>query len=492
MTIKLNTQNLDAISAAIQTPTYDRATLCAGSVHFGVGNFHRAHQAVYLNALFETGRDHDWAIIGAGVLPSDEKMRRALADQDFLTTVVEQSASKSVARVTGAMIDFLSPDDPAAIVRTLADPVIRIVSLTITEGGYFIDPATGVFDARNPSIVADGTSPEHPKTVFGLIVAGLKRRRELGITPFTVMSCDNIPHNGVVARNAVAGLAELADPDLGRWISANVAFPNSMVDRITPATGDRERKLLASDFGIEDNWPVFCEDFTQWVLEDNFPAGRPELERVGAQFVPDVLPYENMKIRILNGGHAVIAYPAGLMDIHFAHEAMEHPLIRSFLHKVEHEEIMPVVPPVPDTDLDVYFETIVTRFANPKIGDTIRRLCLDGSNRQPKFIIPSIKDRLEAGAEVTGLALESALWCRYCYGTTESGAGIEPNDPNWDRLVRAARAAKEDPPAWLEMEEIYGSVGRSEAFRKRFDFMLRAIWSKGVAAVLSDYLEATL
>ncbi|MBT8365924.1 MAG: mannitol dehydrogenase family protein, partial [Deltaproteobacteria bacterium] len=196
MTIRIAAQNLDAIPAFTATPSYDRSALSAGIVHFGVGNFHRAHQAVYLDSLFNAGRDHGWAIIGAGVLPSDEKMRRVLADQDFLTTVVEQSASRSAARVTGAMIDFLSPDDPAAIIRTLADPAIRIVSLTITEGGYFIDPASGVFDAGNPEIAADGADPESPKTVFGLIVAGLKRRREAGIEPFTVMSCDNIPHNG--------------------------------------------------------------------------------------------------------------------------------------------------------------------------------------------------------------------------------------------------------------------------------------------------------
>lgn len=489
MTTKLSARNLTAIAASAAVPGYDRTALSAGIVHFGVGNFHRAHQAVYLDALFNTGRDHEWAIIGAGVLASDERMRRLLAGQDFLTTVVDQSASRSAARVTGAMIDFLTPADPAAIIGTLADPAIRIVSMTITEGGYFIDPATGVFDAGNPQIAADGAAPESPKTVFGLIAAGLKRRRAAGIEPFTVMSCDNIPHNGVVARNAVAGLAELSDPEFSRWIVDHVAFPNSMVDRITPATGDREREILARDFGIEDNWPVFCEDFIQWVLEDNFPAGRPALESVGVQFVPDVIPYENMKIRILNGGHAVIAYPAGLLDIHFAHEAMEHPMIRSFLQKIEREEIIPVVPPVPDTDLQTYFKKIEERFANPKIGDTIRRLCLDGSNRQPKFIIPSIADRLKAGAGVAGLALESALWCRYCYGTTESGRSIEPNDPNWDRLVPVARAAKDDPTAWLEMADIYGDVGRSEAFRKQFTSMLEAIWSEGVTRVLSRYLE---
>jgi len=489
MTTKLSARNLTAISASAAVPGYERAALSAGIVHFGVGNFHRAHQAVYLDALFNTGRDHGWAITGAGVLASDEKMRRLLADQDFLTTVVEQSANQSAARVTGAMIDFLTPADPAAIIGRLADPVIRIVSMTITEGGYFIDPATGVFDAGNPQIAADGAAPESPQTVFGLIAAGLKQRRAAGIEPFTVMSCDNIPHNGGVARNAVAGLADLSDPEFSRWIVDHVAFPNSMVDRITPATGDREREILARDFGIEDNWPVFCEDFIQWVLEDNFPAGRPALESVGVQFVPDVIPYENMKIRILNGGHAAIAYPAGLLDIHFAHEAMAHPLIRSFLQKIEREEIIPVVPPVPDTDLQAYFRKIEERFANPKIGDTIRRLCLDGSNRQPKFILPSIADRLKAGAGVAGLAFESALWCRYCYGTTESGRTIEPNDPNWDRLVAVARAAKDNPTVWLEMADIYGDVGRSEAFRKQFTSMLAAIWSEGVTRVLSRYLE---
>lgn len=488
MTTKLAIGNLDIIPAAVARPAYARSALSTGIVHFGVGNFHRAHQAVYLDALFNLGRDHDWAITGAGVLPSDEKMRRTLAGQDFLTTVVEQSAARSSARITGSMIDFLTPGDPLAIIDKLADPAIRIVSMTITEGGYFIDPASGRFDAANADIAADGAAPDRPKTVFGLIVAGLRRRREAGIQPFTVMSCDNIPHNGKAARNAVAGVANLSDPELARWISENVDFPNSMVDRITPATGDRERDLLMRDFGIEDAWPVFCEDFVQWVLEDNFSAGRPALDAVGVQFVRDVTPWEIMKIRILNGGHAVIAYPAGLLDIHFAHEAMQRPLIRDFLDKVEHEEIIPVVPPVPGTDLQAYYRKIVERFGNPKIGDTIRRLCLDGSNRQPKFIIPSIADRLKTGADVTGLALESALWCRYCHGTTESGRTIASNDPNWDRLVPIARAARDDPVQWLQMEDIYGDVGRSQPFVERFTMMLQALWAEGVERVVTRYL----
>ncbi|SMX34696.1 mannitol dehydrogenase family protein [Actibacterium lipolyticum] len=490
MPTRLCIENLKDLPDDVSVPAYDRAQLSAGILHFGVGNFHRAHQAVYLDALFNKGLGRDWALVGAGVMPGDAKARDVLAAQDYLTTVVEQEAGASTARVTGPMIDFVEPGDAQAIIARLADPEIRIASLTITEGGYFIDPATDKFDPGHPQIVADAASPDTPKTVFGILVAGLSARRAAGQEPFTIMSCDNIPHNGVVARNTVVGLARLVDPELADWISANVAFPNGMVDRITPATSDRERSILEQDFGVQDGWPVFCENFTQWVLEDNFTCGRPPLEEVGVQFVPDVSPYELMKIRILNGGHAIIAYPAGLMDIHFVHEAMEHPLIRAFLEKVEREEVIPSVPPVPDTDLGEYYQLIETRFANPKIGDTVRRLCLDGSNRQPKFIVPTITDRLAAGGSVDGLALESALWCRYCFGTTDSGAQIAPNDPSWDRLKTVAQAAKDNPAEWLAMEDIYGDTGRNPNFVDAFTKALNALWKDGTAAVLTRYLDA--
>lgn len=490
MTTTLSAGTLAAIAATATVPAYDRAGLSAGILHFGVGNFHRAHQAVYLDALFGAGRDHDWAILGAGVMPSDQRMHDALAGQDWLTTVVEQSGADSRARVVGSMTGMLPVGDSAAIIARLADPAIRIVSLTVTEGGYFID-AAGAFDPGHPAILADAAVPDHPRTVFGLIVAGLRQRRAAGVPPFTVMSCDNIPHNGAVTRNTVVGTARLSDPDLADWIAAAVPFPNGMVDRITPATGAAEREALARDFGIADAAPVFCEDFAQWVLEDRFPAGRPALETVGVQFVPDVTPFETMKIRILNGGHAVIAYPAGLLGIPFAHEAMASPLILGFLEKVEREEIIPTVPPVPGTDLDAYFAIIKRRFANPKIKDTIRRLCLDGSNRQPKFIVPTIADRLKAGAGLHGLALESALWCRYCYGEAENGGATEPNDPNWDRLTATARQARAEPAVWLDMAEVYGDTGRAPPFRDAFAAALRALWAEGTHAVLARYVGGT-
>lgn len=487
---KLSAAALPEFAGKAEVPSYDRSALTPGILHFGIGNFHRAHQAVYLDDLFNAGRDHDWAIVGAGVLASDAALKARLEGQDYLTTVVEQEADRSSARVTGAMIDYVEPGDAAAIVARLADPAIRIVSLTITEGGYYIDPASGRFDPEHADMRHDAQNPDAPKTVFGLILAGLKARRVAGTAPFTVMSCDNIPHNGHVTQNAVAGLAERTDAALAAWVRAEVAFPNGMVDRITPATTRREIDMLSADFGIEDAWPVFCEDFRQWVLEDHFPSGRPALEEVGVTFVEDVAPYELMKIRILNGGHATIAYPAALMDIHFVHEAMENELVRGFLRKVEHDEIIPCVPPVPDTDLDDYYALIERRFANPKIGDTVARLALDGSNRQPKFILPSTADRLKAGRSVTGLALVSALWCRYCAGTSDSGREIEPNDASHARLKEAALAARQDPDAFLALGDIFGEVGRSPVFREAFAGHLASLWENGTQETLRRYLAS--
>jgi mannitol 2-dehydrogenase len=477
------------MNGTVALPAYDRARLTPGIVHIGLGNFHRAHMAVYLDDLFAVGLGQDWAILGAGVREGDARMREALLAQDCLSTVIELDPAGHRARRVGSMTGFVEVQpDNAALIATMADPAIRIVSLTVTEGGYFVDAATGRFDPTAPEIVADAARPDHPATAFGAILAALRARRAAGIAPFTVMSCDNLPGNGHVTRDAVTGLARLSDPALADWVAANVAFPNGMVDRITPATGPRERALAAS-FGLDDPVPVTCEPFRQWVLEDHFPAGRPPLEQVGVTFTPHVHAYEAMKIRILNGGHAIIAYPGGLLDIDLVHGAMAHPLIADFLEKVERDEIIPHVPPVPDTDLGDYFATIKGRFANPEIADTIRRLCLDGSNRQPKFILPSLRDNLAAGRMPTGLILECALWCRYCAGISDSGAVIAPNDPAWDRLTVVAQAARAEPARWLAMDDIYGATGRDPAVIAAFTRALDALWEKGTVAVLTDYLQ---
>lgn len=470
-------------------PTYDRTKLTPGIVHIGLGNFHRAHMAVYMDDLFSRGLAHDWAILGAGVRDGDARMRDALKAQDCLSTVIELDPAGKSARRIGAMVDFLPVEaDNATLIAAMTRPEIRIVSLTVTEGGYFIDPATGRFDSGAAEIAADGANPSRPKTAFGAIVAALKGRRAAGTPPFAVMSCDNLPGNGQVTRAAVFGTARLSDPALADWIMETVAFPNGMVDRITPATGPREREI-ATAFGLgDDPVPVTCEPFRQWVLEDNFPAGRPPFEAAGVTLTPHVHAFEMMKIRILNGGHATIAYPGGLMDIEYVHEAMANPLILGFLNKVETEEIIPYVPPVPDTDIAGYYRLIVQRFSNPEIADTERRLCLDGSNRQPKFIIPSVRDALAAGGSIDGLALVSALWCRYCHGVTDSGAEIAPNDPNWDYLQAQSRAARDTPVIWLQMKPIYGDLNRNHRFVTAFTKALNALWERGTAAVLRDYI----
>lgn len=489
MAIKLDRHLLENPPAGVTAPAYDRAALSAGIVHIGVGNFHRAHQQVYLDRLFSMGLDHDWAIVGAGVKPYDARMRQALEPQDWLTTIVELDPSGLTARICGAMIDFAATE-PESIVETLARPEIRIVSLTITEGGYYIDAARGGFDSTHPDILSDSRDPDNPSTVFGIILAGLARRRQAGLAPFTVMSCDNLPENGHVCRAAVIGLAGLVSAELADWVGDNVAFPSGMVDCITPATGERERALVRETFGIEDASPVMCEPFRQWVLEDNFPLGRPALEKVGVEFVPDVAPFELMKLRILNGGHATIAYPAGLMGIHYVHEAMADPLVSGFLDKLERDEIIPVVPPVPGVDLGDYLDLVKNRFANPKVGDTVARLCLDGSNRQPKFILPTIADRLAAGLAVDGLALEVALWCRYCAGTTESGEPIVIDDIAAVRLNERALAARDDPAAWLAMNDIFGTLGGMADFARAFASALDALWANGTRRTLEAYLDS--
>jgi mannitol 2-dehydrogenase len=493
MTMRLSRDVLATLPSAVERPSYARASLRPGILHIGVGNFHRSHQAVYLDDLFNRGLDHEWALLGAGVRPSDAAMRQDLMSQDWLTTIVEMEPGAHRARVIGSMVDFLPVgDDTRPIVEALQDPNIRIVSLTVTEGGYCIDPATGIFNPEHPDIVHDATHPDSPKGVFGALVAALRMRRERGTAPFTIMSCDNIPHNGDVTRDAVAGLAALIDPALAEHVRESVAFPNSMVDRITPATTDAQRALLAERFGLEDRRPVFCEPFRQWVLEDKFPSGRPALEEVGVTFTPHVAAYELMKLRILNGGHAAIAYPAGLLGIHFVHDAMADPLVRGFLDKLETEEIIPHVPPVPGVDLDAYYALIASRFSNPDIGDTIPRLAQDGSNRQPKFILPSTRDRLKAGANVTGLALVSALWCRYCAGTLDTGEAFVLDDPNAARLTPAALAAKDHPEAFLQLHDIFGDIADSQLFRRHFTTALNGLWRDGARATLRRYIDGDL
>ncbi|MEL6203789.1 MAG: mannitol dehydrogenase family protein [Pseudomonadota bacterium] len=485
--MKLATATLPEVPPAITRPTYDRAALSPGIVHIGVGNFHRAHQAWYLHRLMQQGLAHDWAIIGAGVRPYDAAMRERLLAQDCLTTLVELDPSGTSAEIVGSMIDYLPIEEGhAPLIAQMADPAIRIVALTVTEGGYYIDPVTKAFDATHADIQHDAHHPERPRTAFGAMVAALKIRRDRGLAPFAGQSCDNLLGNGRILRQTVVSLARLTDPALADWIEAEASFPNSMVDCIVPATGEREL-ALARAFGVEDAAPVTHEDFRQWVIEDAFCSGRPDWDKAGATFSSDVHAYEMMKLRMLNAGHQVLANPGEILAIDSIADCMAHPGIRALFRKVEGEEIVPHVAPVPDMAPEDYLTLIERRFANPKIRDTTRRVAFDGSSRHTGFLLPILRDRLEAGAPVDGLALVEALWARMCEGTREDGTTIAPNDPDWESLNAAARAAKDTPSAWLAQGQIYGDLANATPFSAAFERWHARLWSEGCAATLKAY-----
>ena len=486
--MKLSNATLAHLPSAIKRPSYDRAGLTAGIVHIGLGNFHRAHQSWYLHRLMELGEAHDWAIIGAGVRPYDAAMREKLAAQDYLCTLIELDPKGTRAEVVGSMIDYVPIEEGnGALIARMAEPDIRIVALTVTEGGYFIDPATKGFDAAHPDIVHDAANPDRPRTAFGAMVAALKLRRDRGIGPFTGQSCDNLQGNGAVLRQTVVSLARLSDPDLADWIDAECTFPNAMVDCIVPATGAAELALV-QEFGIDDAAPVTHENFRQWVIEDNFCAGRPNWDKAGATFSDDVHAYERMKIRILNGGHQVISDAGDVLGVTTIAGCMEHPLISALFDKVERDEIMPNIHAVPEFTPEAYVDLIRARFSNPRIVDTTRRVAFDGSSRHPGFIVPSIRDTLAAGGAVDGLALVSAIWARYCLGTREDGTPIEPNDPFWDDRKAAALKARADASAWLAQRHIYGDLGDDPRFASPFVRWLDMIHAEGTEAAIAAYL----
>ena len=467
----------------------NRSALTPGIVHIGLGNFHRAHQAWYLHRLMQQGLDRNWAIIGAGVRPYDDAQRERLEPQDYLTTLIELDPAACSAEVVGSMIGFIPVTcDNGPLIDQMADPAIRIVSLTVTEGGYFIDPVTKGFDASHPDIQHDAAHPERPRTAFGAMIAALKCRRDAGHGPFTGQCCDNLQGNGAILRQTVVSLARLSDPALADWINANCSFPNSMVDCIVPATGPKEREL-ANSFGIEDAAPVTHENFRQWVIEDNFCAGRPSWDRVGATFSDAVHGFESMKIRILNGGHQLISNPGEILGVEHIAGCMAHPMIGPFYRKVAMEEIVPHVDAVPGMTPEDYVDLIGRRFSNPAIQDTVRRVAFDGSSRHTGFILPVLRDALAARGPIDGLVLAQALWARMCHGSREDGSMIVPNDPIWDRLTTAAAAARDNPRAWLDQRDLYGDLADDVRVARTFARWLSLIWTQGTGMAIRRYLQ---
>jgi mannitol 2-dehydrogenase len=485
----LNAGTVAEIGARVPVPSYDRAAVGSGIVHLGVGGFHRSHQAMYLDALLGQSRSFEWGITGVGLLPRDRAMLTVMQDQDCLYTLVVKNPDGSIdTRVVGSLVDYLfAPDDPGAVLDRLSDPAVRIVSLTITEGGYHLNQATGAFDDGDPDIRADLAGVGPPVTAFGFLTEALDRRRRDGHEPFTVLSCDNVQGNGTVARAMLTAFATRRDPGLGAWIGEHVAFPSSMVDRITPATTDADRARLVREHDLSDAWPVVCEPFTQWVVEDHFPTGRPPLERVGVQVVEDVAPYELMKLRLLNAGHQAVAYLGYLAGYRHVHEVCGDPLFTAFLLDYMEREATPTLSPVPGVDLHDYRHELVERFANPEIRDTLARVCAESSDRIPKWLVPVIRHQLAAQGELRRSALVVAAWARYAEGHDEEGAPIEVVDRRRDQVMARAARQRDDPLAFLEDPDLFDDLARQPRFTVEYLAALESLHTRGARATLEAW-----
>ncbi|GID92461.1 mannitol dehydrogenase family protein [Amorphoplanes digitatis] len=490
--LPLNAKSLPSLPDGLPAPAYDRGALRTGIVHFGVGGFHRAHQAMYLDRLMNAGTALDWAICGVGVMPADRRMQEALGAQDGLYTLVIKAPDGTLEpRVIGSIREYLfAPDDPEAVIEKMASPGVRIVSLTITEGGYNINAVTGDFLADDPGVRHDLTPGAAPSTTFGLITAALARRRERGLDPFTIMSCDNIQGNGHVARRSFVAFATLLDPGLGAWVQEHVAFPNSMVDRITPVTTDDDRELVRTRFGVDDAWPVVCEPFTQWALEDRFPLGRPPFDDAGVQVVEDVEPYELMKLRLLNASHQALCYFGYLAGYRLVHDVAQDRLFADFLLAYMDAEATPTLEPVPGIDLDEYRHQLIDRFSNARVKDTVARLCAESSDRIPKWLLPVIRHNLETGGEILRATAVVASWARYAEGVDEQGRPIEVVDRLRDTLVAAARRSGEDPLAFIRNRDLFGDLVDNERFVSAYASVLASLHTKGARATLEELAAA--
>ncbi len=492
--LPLNAETLSQLPADLAVPSYDRGALSTGIVHFGVGGFHRAHQAMYLDRLMNEGKALDWAICGVGVMPADRRMQQVLDAQDGLYTLVVKAPDGSLeARVIGSIKEYLfAPDDPSTVIEKMADPAIRIVSLTVTEGGYNFNAVTGDFMADNKDIQHDLAMPNAPKTTFGLITAAIEARRARGLPAFTIMSCDNIQGNGDAARKSFVAYAALRDAGLAAYVEENVRFPNSMVDRITPVTTDDDRDEVRKHFGVDDGWPVVCEPFTQWALEDSFGDGRPPWEDAGVQVVPDVEPYELMKLRLLNASHQALCYFGYLAGYRLVHDVARDPVFARFLLGYMEREATPTLEPVPGIDLREYQHQLIERFSNAQVRDTVARLCAESSDRIPKWLLPVIRHNLESGGEILLATAVVASWARYAEAVDEQGEPIEVVDRLRDKLTAAARRQHDEPLAFIEDRDVFGDLVDNERFVSAYRSVLSSLHTRGAKATLEDLVSGSL
>jgi len=488
---RLSNATLDRLPASIIKPNYDRSNIKIGIVHLGIGAFHRAHQAVYTDDVLASG-DHRWGILGASLRSAET--RDALLPQDGLYTIATRSAAGAVHRVIGSVIRLLvAPENPEALIAAMADPHVKIVSLTITEKAYCLDPATGQLDIEHPDMRHDIANPDQPKTAPGYILAALHRRRALGLKPFTVMSCDNLPSNGKKLHAILVKLAGLRSTEFASFIETDVSCPSTMIDRIVPQTTDGDRVLAKAALYLEDAWPIATESFTQWVIEDHFPEGRPDWERFGAELVDDVAPYEAMKLRLLNASHTMLAFLGSLAGYRTVADAMNDKVIGSFITRFMEEDVIPVLTIPPGGDVQAYAASLQERFRNPALNHRLEQIASDSSQKIPQRFLGTAQDRVVQGRPLGRLAYALAGFALYVVGRDEAGQTLALNDPMAERLRQSLVAAGNDPEAiihaLLGFTTIFGQWGRDRRFVDPLIHALKALQSHGVRASLQAHVN---
>lgn len=478
---RLSSSILRTLDTQMLTPRYDRSHLKTGIVHIGVGGFHRAHQAYYMNQLFNKGLALDWGIVGVGLMGRDRSMYDAFTAQEGLYSLVTQHPEGKVdSEIIGSIKQmYLATDTPEKVIEILADTSTKIISLTITEGGYNFHSTTGEFILDNPDIQHDIQNPYSPKTVFGYLAASFSKRQREGAKGVTVLSCDNVQHNGVITKKCVLAFAKAQDSKLATWIETHVSFPNTMVDRITPVTTEETRNYVTQNFKIKDVVPVNCEPFIQWVIEDDFIEGRPPLEEVGAQFVKDVTPYEHMKLRLLNAGHSVIGITGALHGYPTIDTALQDEHIAQFLRRYLDEEATPMLEPVKGIDVEAYKDILIERFKNPNIKDSVSRICSESSAKLPKFLIPTILDNLKNNGPIRLGTFILAAWCYYSdKGVNEKGEALQVIDAIDQELHLQAKKTVENPLAFLELETVFGTLKNHKRFITSYAKMINLIYKE--------------
>lgn len=490
---QLNQSNLTNLPSYVDIPTYDRSQLKAGIVHIGVGGFHRAHQAMYVNELLKKPGSEQWAICGIGLLENNRNLRDILVKQDYLYSLVVRHPNGQVDnKVIGSMIDFIfAPDNKQNVIDKLAHRETKIVSLTITEGGYNINPKTDDLDLEDPDIAHDIAYPNEPITAFGYIAAALKIRKENNIQAFTVQSCDNIQHNGAVTRKILLSFTEQQDPELSQWIAQHVEFPNAMVDRITPVTTKADIDYVAQIFGLKDEWPITCESFSQWVIEDNFSNGRPNWDLEGAQFVADVTPYEKMKIRLLNAGHSVLGLLGSIHGFETIDETVSDKDFADYLRAFMDLEVTPLLDELDGIDLDQYKHTLIERFSNPNIKDSLARICSESSAKLPKFIIATVRENLASGRDCSLAALVLATWC--VYSDKQENQAQEPldiHDVMHNELTEYAQKTHADKFSFLKLTSLFDDLLEHSAFSQLYATSIDALYAP--SSNIRDIMKNTL